>query len=249
MEQKYQDLTLDEVISLFEHREYYVRRDFISEYHFNDEYHDYYYNFILKFNHTNDDLYFTDLIELAIDLDFVSDEFYDKYFRILKNCSNSLIKMVATDYFLYKEFDYPEKKYELISLYKELIKTKSTRHNVKFNLLLALLSIDRKNYSIYFEKLLYYFKISNHYQPLCRSFNSILETDMFFFIPESDIQKLIEASKTFAITTSFQYKKLEEYLKYRPTEEEYFKLLDENGATTRSVLSKFFPDGYVEDRN
>jgi len=93
--------TLEEVKSLFEHKSYDVRSDFINEYDFKDDHFEYYRQFIMAATNVRDHLYLSDLMDLAGSLNIYDKELRDRYYSYLFTRQHSIVKLAALDYFKY----------------------------------------------------------------------------------------------------------------------------------------------------
>ncbi|SHM14762.1 hypothetical protein [Chitinophaga sp. CF418] len=91
--------TLAEVKSLFEHKSYDVRSDFINEYDFKDDHFEYYRQFIMTATTVRDHLYLSDLIDLAGWLNINDKELRDRYYNYLFTRQHYVVKLAALDYF------------------------------------------------------------------------------------------------------------------------------------------------------
>lgn len=88
-----------EIKKKFEHKSYFERSRFIEEYHFQDDFQDYYRSFILNnLFKIKTPGYLTDLIWLAADLEFYDEEFYDQIKKLLESSDVYLIQLIALDY-------------------------------------------------------------------------------------------------------------------------------------------------------
>ena len=93
--------TLEEVKSLFEHKSYAIRSDFINEYDFKDGHFEYYRQFIIKATQVRNHLYLSDLIDLAGWLNIYDKELRDRYYAYLFTKQHSIVKLAVLDYFKY----------------------------------------------------------------------------------------------------------------------------------------------------
>ncbi len=93
--------TLEEVKSLFEHKSYAVRGDFINEYDFKDDHFEYYRQFIFTATNVRNYLYLSDLIDLAGSLNIYDKELRDRYYAYLFTKQHSIVKLAVLDYFKY----------------------------------------------------------------------------------------------------------------------------------------------------
>jgi hypothetical protein len=91
--------TLEEVKTLFEHKSFLVRSDFINEYDFNDDYFEYYRNFIIEARDVKDHMYLSDLMDLAGFLDIYDEELRMRYYKCLFSKQHYLVKLAVLDYF------------------------------------------------------------------------------------------------------------------------------------------------------
>ncbi|MBL7815338.1 MAG: hypothetical protein JNL70_10015 [Saprospiraceae bacterium] len=149
------NLSLQEVKKLFENKDYFIRGNFINEYDFNDDYIDYYKNFILNFNYNKRNFnYVSNIIDLASYFKIFDDNLCLKFKKMLNENYHLVIKLSIIVYLenrclaindpslenlflqiLNKKIDIVLKNQILISLF---IVTKNEKY---FNLLLA--SLDR----------------------------------------------------------------------------------------------------------
>jgi hypothetical protein len=95
------ELTFEYIKSQFENKCFFYRSEFIKGYHFKDTYFEYYKNFILNYTiRTRDDLYLSNLIDLATDLSIYDTVLIDRYISMLL-CPNSiLVKLSCVNYLL-----------------------------------------------------------------------------------------------------------------------------------------------------
>ncbi|WP_157963102.1 hypothetical protein [Chitinophaga deserti] len=97
---------LQNVKAQFEHKSYAVRSDFIDEYDFNDDHHQYYRDFILnKSQHIKDHIYLSDLIDLSGWLNIYEVELQLRWFQLLNEKVHYVIKLAVLDYFKYCDKD------------------------------------------------------------------------------------------------------------------------------------------------
>lgn len=143
--------TLEEVKSLFEHKSYDVRSDFINEYDFKDDYLEYYQQFILIATRVRNHLYLSDLIDLAGWLNIYDKELRDRYYAYLFTKQHSIIKLAVLDYFKYCSKELLPGTYEqdLVSLSKKRT-SEIFRNQVQCNLVL----INTEKKELYLSQLL-----------------------------------------------------------------------------------------------
>jgi hypothetical protein len=190
----FKNLLLEEVKYFFEHKSYEVRQDFMEFYHFNDNYYNYYKEFIINFEKTNNVLYFTDLIELAIDLQIVDDRLFSKYFDLLNQKSHYLTKIYILKYFLELIHLYKTRNNELNELYQNLIHTYQIR-GVKLDILLNLMHLHKTNnkYKPYFLELERLLKLTKNISARCRVlFSFTVDGGKFHFVQDNEILELID---------------------------------------------------------
>jgi hypothetical protein len=93
--------TIEEIKSFFENRSFLIRSDFINEYDFNDSYFEYYHDFILNAKNIKDQMYLSDLIDLAGLLNIYDEELRIRYYDYFFNKQHYLVKLAVLDYFKY----------------------------------------------------------------------------------------------------------------------------------------------------
>ncbi len=91
--------SLDEIKASFQHKNYGLRSDFIEEYDFQDNYRDYYHDFILKQDQIKNPIYLSDLIDLAAALEFQDETLIKRYRMYLLNRQHYIVKLAVLDYF------------------------------------------------------------------------------------------------------------------------------------------------------
>ncbi|MBL7813767.1 MAG: hypothetical protein JNL70_02090 [Saprospiraceae bacterium] len=93
------NLSLEEVKKYFEHKNYFIRGDFIDEYDFEDDYIDYYKNFIFSFNYNKKSFnYVSDIIDLAAYFELFDEDLYIKYKGMLSGSFHFVIKLSIINY-------------------------------------------------------------------------------------------------------------------------------------------------------
>lgn len=142
--------TLEEIKILFENRSYDVRSDFINEYDFEDEYLDYYRQFIINARNIKDHLYLSDLIDLAGTLGFYEKELRDRYYSYLFDKRHYLVKIAVLDYFNYCRLELLPSSYENDL---NLLSHKNVISLVKTQLLFNLIRLNSDRKEIYKEHL------------------------------------------------------------------------------------------------
>ena len=92
--------SFEEIKCLFENRSYFVRWQFLNEYHFNDNYHDYYVDFICKNAlFLKNDNYLSDLVCFTIDFNIFDSVIIDIWYQILKESTSAIVVLSILDYF------------------------------------------------------------------------------------------------------------------------------------------------------
>jgi hypothetical protein len=93
------NLTLEQIKKQFEHRDFFYRSQFITEYDFNDAHLAYYQSFLNGFNYKSKRHYYvSDLINLATDLALFEDVLCQKYLDLLNQNCHLVIKLSVIDY-------------------------------------------------------------------------------------------------------------------------------------------------------
>jgi hypothetical protein len=88
------NLSIEEIKEKFEHRDYFIREEFINQYHFKDTYYDYYRGFIINFNYkSRNHNYVSDIIDLANDLSIYDITLYYQYLVYLKEKFHVVVKL------------------------------------------------------------------------------------------------------------------------------------------------------------
>lgn len=127
---------LEEIRAMFEHKKYDVRSDFIDEYDFNDKYLEYYRNFIIDNVEVVDNLYLSDLIDLAGWLNIYDIQLRERWFSFLFKKKHYIVKLSVLDYFKFcpKKLLPPLYEFELNNLLKDRTLA-IIRNQIYFNLI------------------------------------------------------------------------------------------------------------------
>lgn len=132
-------LSFQYIKSQFEHKDFFYRSKFIEEYDFEDAYLEYYKGFLLNYTkRTKNDIYLSDLINLACDLSIYEAVLIDRYTSILLSPNSALVKLSCVNYLL--EAYYIGKMNNIEQVLKSALK--STKSEIlKSELLVYLISI------------------------------------------------------------------------------------------------------------
>lgn len=144
-------MELSEINFFLTNKQYVIRSEFMREYHFNDEYLDYYKKFILENVNSTNRMFLTDLIYLASKINFNTSAIQSIFKNLILNDSRFLVKLAILDYWVELEPKYLPKDYEEILLI--LLKNKNykiVRNQVYFNLFL----LNNSSMNFYFERLI-----------------------------------------------------------------------------------------------
>jgi hypothetical protein len=127
---------LDEIKQLFENKSYLIRGEFINDYDFDDDYHEYYRQFILNAKSIRNHLYLSDLIDLSGWLGLYDEALQIRWFSYLFKPNHYVVKLAVLDYFKYCEKKKAGLSYEkkLKALLKERL-LQIVRAQVLFNLI------------------------------------------------------------------------------------------------------------------
>jgi hypothetical protein len=137
----------------FEAKEYFARMDFIDNYDFKDDYHEYYRKFIFDaILKVKDGLYLSDLIELANHLDFFDMEMCVRIQNLLFQKQALVVKICVIDYLeMWLRHSNDFNAFE--SLFKPLLLTK-LHELLRNQILLNLLKYSNLEKEYYFEQLI-----------------------------------------------------------------------------------------------
>lgn len=133
----------EEIKNLFENRSYFVRAQFMEEYHFHDDYQSYYVAFIVQnAAKVQSPSYLSDLICFTIDQSIFDEAIVALWYNVLQTSTNAVVLLCALDYFnACPVSDLPD---SYVGILKTLAK-KHRRHLLLNQLYLNLLSVDEKN--------------------------------------------------------------------------------------------------------
>src|SRR3954470_21418701 len=92
-----------EIKQLFQNKSYLVRGEFINEYDFDDDYYEYYRQFILNAKGVRDHLYLSDLIDLSGWLGIYDEPLQARWFSYLFKPNHYVVKLAVLDYFKFCE--------------------------------------------------------------------------------------------------------------------------------------------------
>ena len=132
----YMKKTLDEIKQLFENKSYLIRSEFINDYEFDDDYYEYYRQFILNAKSIRNHLYLSDLIDLSGWLGIYDEALQIRWFSYLFKRNHYVVKLAVLDYFKFfekKKAGIPYEK-KLKALLKERL-LQIVRAQVLFNLI------------------------------------------------------------------------------------------------------------------
>ena len=91
--------SLNEIKSLFEHKSYLVRGEFINDYDFDDDHFEYYHKFILNAKGISNHLYLSDLIDLSGYLGIKDKVLQRRWFSYLFQPKHYVVILAVLDYF------------------------------------------------------------------------------------------------------------------------------------------------------
>lgn len=173
-------LTLNQVKASFEHKSISKRIIFLAEYHFDDNYQDYYKNFIINYFDTKDNIYFMQLLELAQDLEIYDEAYIGRLLLILKEKTHIIVKLSILDYLYEAVFEIELDHDFLIKELKELLVLRNFL-TIKNTILFILSTIDTDNKKSYTQIILENLKRTKDYRTIIRLCNFIMGTDENLF--------------------------------------------------------------------
>lgn len=186
--------TIEEIKFFFENKSIQKRKDFIEEYHFDDDYLPYYQNFMINNEVDRDTWYLIGLIELSEDLKIDDERLIDKYINYLSNKRNVYIKLTILDYLMSLSL-LANKKTEIEIHLKKQLKTKNNL--LKNQLYLNLISLQTSSCGKYKE--LFFQNLSNTEEEvsLIRVINGLKNyTSCFDSFLSDEILKMIKILKS-----------------------------------------------------
>lgn len=174
------------------HKDIKVRIDFIYDYDFQDNYIDYYEEYLLCKSYEENVEYSIAMIELAAFLKIKNKFLLDKYLSLLIGNCSYLIKLGVLD-FLIDTYDlYKEYKADIICI-KDMLSKRNYRivkNQIVFNLML--LDYEKREY--YFDYLLKSLNNTKDYRSHIRILNNIMLKE-FVFLPRDFVMKIIYTIK------------------------------------------------------
>jgi len=190
---------LEEIKMLFENRNYSVRSDFINEYDFNDDYYEYYHQFLLNTEFIKDRFYLSDLIDLTGWLNIYDVKIMKRYYSYLFKQNHYLVKLAVLDYFKYCSEDLLFANYEqdLNGMLQERLSS-ILRSQVLINLLI----LNTKDGPQYLKSLISLFEHNNDWKVIHRLLNNLKEVQLRLEYSSSICKELIKKSQTVELGTS-----------------------------------------------
>ncbi|RFS18650.1 hypothetical protein DVR12_27445 [Chitinophaga silvatica] len=187
--------TLEEVKKLFENKSYLIRSEFINDYDFEDDYFEYYHHFLLNVKSIRDKFYLSDLIDLTGWLNIYDLNIRKRYYELLFQKSNYLVKLAVLDYFKYCEKNLLPKGYvkDLNLLYSHR-QPEILRSQILFNLIICKQEID----SLYIECLSNLIEKTKDWKILHRLLSNLNEIRLNKKVHEIICGNLVKKADTFA---------------------------------------------------
>lgn len=164
-------MELEEIKKQFEHKDFFVRSEFINKYHFEDEYRDYYYNFIKQnILLIKQSLYLSDLIDLANKLDFFDELLF---LDVLKLFSfNALVVKLSVIAYIESKFLYENNRKGLEKIFLLLLQQR-LRKIVRNDILLSLVEYAIDNNDLYLNMLLSSLKGTKDWRSIYKTLNGL----------------------------------------------------------------------------
>lgn len=164
-------MKLEEIKKQFEHKDFFFRSEFINKYHFEDEYRDYYYNFIKQnILLIKQSLYLSDLIDLANKLDFFDELLF---LDVLKLFSfNALVVKLSVIAYIESKFLYENNRKGLEKIFLLLLQQR-LRKIVRNDILLSLVEYAIDNNDLYLNMLLSSLKGTKDWRSIYKTLNGL----------------------------------------------------------------------------
>jgi hypothetical protein len=164
--------SFEEIKYHFENKSYDIRSDFINEYHFKDDYYNYYKEFILNSQKIKNHLYLSDLIDLSSYLGIYDIKLRNRLFSYLLSNSHYIVKLAVLDYFIKCKKNLLVPRYE-----NELNKLLNSERKaiVRNQILINLISLNSEKQNLYFQNLCNSIIRTEDWRSIYRIINSFLE--------------------------------------------------------------------------
>ncbi|NML38406.1 hypothetical protein HHL17_14455 [Chitinophaga sp. G-6-1-13] len=183
---------LEEIKILFENRSYSVRSDFINDYDFNDDYYEYYHQFLLNAESIKDRFYLSDLIDLTGWLDIYDMKIMERYYSYLFSQNHYLIKLAVLDYFKYcnKDLPFPSYEKDLNAILQERLPS-----ILRCQVLINLLILDTKDAPQYIKSLISLLEHNNDWKVIHRLLNNLKEVQLRLEYSSCICKELVKKSQ------------------------------------------------------